>query len=160
MQRCCLVKESFECLILTEARPTPVKLSQFELLIIQHCTVVHELAVGSEGAKWFYCGYRFLCNHWPLVQPQIYIHCERERLLTIILFMIPSKWVLGWSQSQVLTSLLSVGFHSLWLRVGHWTFPKCSWNPRSHAFGSGKGRKHKLCTTASMPVTRNVTYTP
>lgn len=106
-------KKSFECLTLTETRPTPVKLSQFELLIIQPRVAVHERAVGSEREKWFYCGYWIWCNHWPLLQPQIYSECERKRLLTIILFMIPSKWALGWSRSQVLTSLLSVGFHSL-----------------------------------------------
>lgn len=27
--------------------------------------------------------------------------------------MIPSKWALGWSRFRTLTSLLSVGFHSL-----------------------------------------------
>jgi len=27
--------------------------------------------------------------------------------------MIPSTWVLGWSRSRTLTSLLSVGFHSI-----------------------------------------------
>ncbi len=51
-----MVKERFECFTLTQTRPTPVKTSQFELLIIQRCVAVHEQAIGSEKAEWFYCG--------------------------------------------------------------------------------------------------------